>query len=391
VTSTGAAAPELDGASAVEPDPSAAAFFDVDNTMMVGASIFHFAKGMAARKFFTWRDLARFTVRQIRLRVRGETHEDLHSTRDSALPFVAGKRVSTIVTLGEQIYDEELAGRIWSGTHALAKLHLGAGQRVWLVTATPVELATIIARRLELTGALGTVAESRDGVYTGLLVGDVLHGEAKARAVRQLAVREGLDLTRCSAYSDSINDVPMLSLVGHPVAVNPDSALRAEASRRGWEIRDFRTARKAARVGIPAALGVGAIGGGVAAAAALGRLQERRLQQRRWEENRGRRAAPPERRRRMRRYALRRLLLVAPLDARLLQQLAVLLLGHPLAPLLDDRTHAETSSMPGAPGRSRWWKPGRDRRTGRIRASAYRSPRRRRTAERRARFGRRRV
>ena len=253
------------------PDPTAAAFFDVDNTMMVGASIFHFAKGLATRDFFSWRDLARFTSRQMRLRLTGESHAHMHSSRESALAFVAGKKVAEIVALGEEIYDEEMSGRIWSGSLALARLHLDAGQRVWLVTATPVELATIIAHRLELTGALGTVAESEDGVYTGRLVGDVLHGEAKAAAVRNLAAREGLDLSHCSAYSDSINDLPMLSLVGRAVAVNPDSALRAEAKRRGWEIRDFRTGRKAARIGIPAALGLGAAAGGVAAGIAARR------------------------------------------------------------------------------------------------------------------------
>ncbi|MGH8960499.1 MAG: HAD family hydrolase [Jatrophihabitantaceae bacterium] len=258
--------------------PGAAAFFDVDNTMMVGASIFHFAKGMASRRFISSRDLVTFALRQVRLRLKGETVGDMHTTRDSALAFVAGKKVSEIVALGEQIYDEELAGRIWSGTHALARRHLDSGEQVWLVTATPVELATIIATRLELTGALGTVSETVEGVYTGALVGDVLHGEAKARAVRRLAEREYLDLSRCSAYSDSINDIPMLSLVGHAVAVNPDSALRAEARTRGWEIRDFRTGRKVVRVGVPVALGVGAIGGGVAAAVALrqGSLRGRR-------------------------------------------------------------------------------------------------------------------
>jgi HAD superfamily hydrolase (TIGR01490 family) len=262
---------ELELALTVPPDNSAAAFFDVDNTMMVGASIFHFAKGLAARDFFSWRDLVRFTVRQARLRLRGESHGDMHHTRESALAFVAGKKVAEIVALGEEIYDAELADRIWSGTYAMARQHIDAGQRVWLVTATPVELATIIARRLQLTGALGTVAESRDGCYTGHLVGDVLHGEAKAAAVRALAVREGLDLARCSAYSDSINDLPMLSMVGRAVAVNPDSALRAEAKSRGWEIKDYRTGRKAAKIGIPTALGLGAIGGGIAAGLAIRR------------------------------------------------------------------------------------------------------------------------
>jgi HAD superfamily hydrolase (TIGR01490 family) len=261
--------------TAPEPDPTAAAFFDVDNTMMVGASIFHFAKGMAARKLFSWRDLLTFTVRQTRLRVRGESHSDMHSTRESALAFVAGKKVEEIVALGEEIYDEEMADRIWWGTHALAMQHIEAGRRVWLVTATPVELATIIANRLKLTGALGTVAESVDGVYTGRLVGDVLHGAAKANAVRALAAREGLDLSRCAAYSDSINDVPLLSMVGRPVAVNPDSALRAEARSRGWEIRDFRTGRRVAKVGGGSALGLAAVAGALGAGVAIGRKQER--------------------------------------------------------------------------------------------------------------------
>ena len=235
-------------------DPTAAAFFDVDNTIMVGASIYHFARGLAARKLFTWRDLSAFAWHQLKFRVRGrESVGDISTARDTALAFVAGMRVEDIVEYGEQIYDEVMAERIWPGTHALAQRHLDAGQRVWLVTATPVELATLIARRLGLTGALGTVAEARDGTYTGRLVGEILHGPAKAEAVRALAEREGLDLSRCTAYSDSLNDLPMLSLVGRAVAVNPDPGLRAEARRRGWEIRDFRTARKAARIGVPSA------------------------------------------------------------------------------------------------------------------------------------------
>jgi HAD superfamily hydrolase (TIGR01490 family) len=266
---------EVDLALDVPPDRTAAAFFDVDNTMMMGASIFHFAKGMASRKFFTWRDVIGFSARQARLRLRGESHGDLHSTRDSALAFVAGKKVDEIIALGEEIYDEEMADKIWSGTHAMAQQHLDAGQRVWLVTATPVELATIIARRLRLTGALGTVAESVDGAYTGRLVGEVLHGQAKAQAVLALAEREGLELPRCSAYSDSINDLPMLSSVGRAVAVNPDSALRAEAKARGWPIRDFRTGRKAAKIGVPTALGLGAVAGGVAAGMAARRERDR--------------------------------------------------------------------------------------------------------------------
>jgi len=269
--STGLTDPSAPAETDNRPETSAAAFFDVDNTMMVGASIFHFAKGLAARDFFSWRDLLSFTLRQARLRATGESKAHMHKARESALAFVTGKQVSELVSLGEQIYDESMADKIWSGTRALAEQHLHEGDRVWLVTATPQELARIIADRLGLTGALGTVAESVDGVYTGALIGDVLHGEAKAEAIRTLAAREGLDLARCSAYSDSINDLPMLCLVGRAVAVNPDSALRGEARERGWEIRDFRTGRRAAMIGVPAALGAGAIAGGVLAGAAARR------------------------------------------------------------------------------------------------------------------------
>lgn len=259
---TGAAVAEVEDALRVRPDPHIAAFFDVDNTMMVGASMFHFAKGLAARKFFSSRDLAGFVWKQVRFRLGGESAGDISSARESALAFVAGKHIEELVALSGDIYDTNMADKIWSGTRALAQLHLDAGERVWLVTATPEELAQIIADRLGLTGALGTRAEKTpDGVYTGHLVDQVLHGEAKADAVRALAAREGLDLSRCAAYSDSINDLPMLSVVGRAVAVNPDSALRAEARRRGWEIRDFRTGRKAAKVGVPSAAGSLAIAG----------------------------------------------------------------------------------------------------------------------------------
>jgi HAD superfamily hydrolase (TIGR01490 family) len=237
---------------------------------VAGASIYHFARGLAARDFITTRDILDFAWQQVKFRVGGkESAEGMVSAREAALAFVAGKKVDEIVRLGEEIYDELMAERIWTGTQALAQLHLDAGQRVWLVTATPVELASIIARRLGLTGALGTVAEVVDGEYTGRLVGEPLHGQAKAAAVLALADREELDLDRCSAYSDSINDLPMLSAVGRAVAVNPDSALRMEARARGWEIRDFRTGRKAAKVGVPAALGAGAVAGGAAAGVKL--------------------------------------------------------------------------------------------------------------------------
>lgn len=247
-------------------DLTAAAFFDVDNTMVQGASIIHFARGLAARKYLRTSDLVDFAWKQVKFRITGkENSDDVAEGREKALSFVAGRSTAELARLGEEIYDEVIADKIWAGTRALAQMHLDAGQQVWLVTATPVELAQVIAKRLGLTGALGTVAESEDGVFTGRLVGDILHGLGKAHAVRTLAVREGLNLKRCTAYSDSHNDVPMLSLVGTAVAVNPDADLRELAKTRGWEVRDFRTGRKAAKVGIPTALLLGAVGGAVGA------------------------------------------------------------------------------------------------------------------------------
>ncbi|MBX4177128.1 HAD family hydrolase, partial [Streptomyces geysiriensis] len=251
----------------VHGDERAAAFFDLDNTVMQGAAIFHFGRGLYKRKFFETRDLARFAWQQAWFRLAGfEDPEHMQDARDSALSIVKGHRVSELRSIGEEIYDEYMAERIWPGTRALAQAHLDAGQKVWLVTAAPVEIAQVIARRLGLTGALGTVAESVGGVYTGKLVGEPLHGPAKAEAVRALAAAEGLDLSRCAAYSDSHNDIPMLSLVGHPYAINPDSKLRKHARELEWRLRDYRTGRKAAKVGIPAAAGVGAVAGGTAAA-----------------------------------------------------------------------------------------------------------------------------
>ncbi|QCQ92334.1 HAD family hydrolase [Rhodococcus sp. SGAir0479] len=261
---------------AVPLDLTAAAFFDVDNTMVQGASIIHFARGLAARKYLRTADLVDFAWKQVKFRVTGkENSDDVAEGRAKALSFVAGRSTAELARLGEEIYDEVIADKIWAGTRALAQMHLDAGQQVWLVTATPVELAQVIAKRLGLTGALGTVAESKDGVFTGRLVGDILHGLGKAHAVRTLAIREGLNLKRCTAYSDSYNDAPMLSLVGTAVAVNPDADLRELAKTRGWEVRDFRTGRKAAKVGIPTALLLGAVGGAVGAI--LSRRRERAL------------------------------------------------------------------------------------------------------------------
>ncbi len=267
-----AAVTEVETALTVSTEPSVAAFFDVDNTLMQGASIFHLARGLHRRQFFTTREILSAAWKQAYFRFVGvEDPEHVADTRASALSFISGHTVAELEELGEEIFDEAMAHRIWPGTRALAQMHLDQGERVWLVTAAPIEIARIIARRLGLTGALGTVAEHVDGVYTGRLVGEMLHGPAKAEAIKALAALEGLDLAACSAYSDSFNDLTMLSLVGDPCAVNPDPRLRAYAKQRGWRIRDYRTGRKAARVGLVAAAAAGAASGAVAAGVAVRR------------------------------------------------------------------------------------------------------------------------
>ncbi|SBT64128.1 HAD-superfamily subfamily IB hydrolase, TIGR01490 [Micromonospora sediminicola] len=263
-------------ATTVTPDPTAAAFFDVDNTMMRGASIYWFARGLAARNYFTAGDLARFAWQQARFRLLATEHPgDMTQAKEAALAFVQGWRVDDVERLTEEIFDELMAPRIWAGTHRLAQRHLDAGERVWLVSAAPVEIGRVIAARLGLTGAIGTVAEVVDGAYTGRLVGDLMHGPAKAEAVAQLAAVEGLDLARCAAYSDSSNDLPMLSAVGRAVAVNPDAALLRQARERGWDVRDFRTGRRAARIAVPSTAAAGLLAGAVSAGLALHRRRQR--------------------------------------------------------------------------------------------------------------------
>ena len=247
---------------------------------MQGASIFHLARGLYARDFFTARDIGRFAWAAGQVpgaRPRGHGHRRTRPARPRC-PSPPGHTVAELTSIGEEVFDEVMAAKVWPGTRALAQMHLDAGQRVWLVTATPVEVASVIARRLGLTGALGTVAETVDGVYTGRLVGEILHGEAKAEAVRALAEQEGLDLAACSAYSDSANDIPLLSHGRPALRDQPRRRLRAHAREHGWRVRDYRTGRKAAKVGLPAAAGLGAAAGAVAAglsAAAHGALSLR--------------------------------------------------------------------------------------------------------------------
>jgi len=229
--------------------PRVAAFFDVDNTIIRGASAFHLAHGLYGRGFFSLRDIAWAAAMNARYQLFGENTEQIAEIRSSALSIMTGHSVAEVVAIGEEVYDQVLELRIFPGTRALLDDHLAAGHQVWLVTATPVEIGELIARRLGATGCIGTVAEHRDGFYTGRLVGDLLHGRAKASAVQALAERDGIDLRASYGYGDSANDVAVLSSLGHPVAINPDKRLRRHAREAGWPVREFRDRRRAATRG----------------------------------------------------------------------------------------------------------------------------------------------
>ena len=166
-------------------DPRAAAFFDIDNTIVRGASLFHLARGLATRKFFTAGDVTAFAWKQAKFRVAGrEDTDDMASAVDAALAFVAGHtRRRGRLTLATRSSTNESRDKLYAGTIELAHDHLAPGNGSGWSRPRPVEMASIIARKLGLTGALGTVSEIVDGVYTGRLVGcsTARSGEGRSR------------------------------------------------------------------------------------------------------------------------------------------------------------------------------------------------------------------
>ena len=228
------------------------AFFDVDNTLLRGASLYHVAIGAWRLGKLPLRDVLHFFWQQRQFIRHGENLGHLSDVRERALALIAGHTEFELRSLSEDTFDRRLSQRLWPETVALTQGHLARGHQVWLVSATAQNVAAVIAERLGLTGALGTVFESHDGVFTGKLIGPVCHGPFKADAAGALALALDSDAATCWAYSDSRNDIPLLELVGNPVAVNPDHTLTAHAERSRWPIlrmhpSTIRTARRRAR------------------------------------------------------------------------------------------------------------------------------------------------
>lgn len=215
----------------------AAAFFDLDNTLIAGSSLFHLGWGGFKRGLFSPLEALRFAVAQFSFRFTGRESAGAPGTWGGfTAAFAKGARVEDLVAIGRDIVDESILPALRSGVLEMARRHLAAGDEVWIVTASPLELAQMLAADLGFTGGLGTRAEVRDGRYTGNLPSGILHGSRKAEAVVDLARERRIDLVRSSAYSDSINDLPMLLAVGFPQAVTPDRELGRAARERGWPV-----------------------------------------------------------------------------------------------------------------------------------------------------------
>jgi len=217
-----------------------AAFFDVDNTLVRGATTILFGKVAFRDGTIKRRDIWKFAFEQMMFIRRGEKNHTLANIKDRALSVTKGYSVSTLEPLMQSVYDSEIKPRLWPKAVAAVKDHLAQGHEVWLITAAPLELAELIANDLGCTGALGTLVEKKDGVLTGELIGEPLHGQAKRKAVKKLAIDRGISLNKSWAYSDSVNDLPLLTLVKNAVAVNPDKALTRYAEAANWKILRFK-------------------------------------------------------------------------------------------------------------------------------------------------------
>lgn len=238
-----------------------AAFFDVDNTLIRGSTIYFLGRGMYQRGYFTKKDISRFVLANLRFRLTGkENKEEIQRFQDAATDFIGGHNVKDIQAIAEEIYDEFVSPAMWQGTIDIAKSHIADGVDVYLVTAAPEDMATLIAKRLGLTGALGSRAEIENEMYTGKMNGPLLHGKEKAIAICELAEEKALDLTQCFAYSDSNNDLPLLLSVGNPQVINPDALLGLRAMAEGWPIHDFRRARFIGRAISPLVVRIAALG-----------------------------------------------------------------------------------------------------------------------------------
>jgi HAD superfamily hydrolase (TIGR01490 family) len=267
------AAPDPAGSEPAGPTP-AAAFFDLDKTLIQGSSAFQFGRAAYHAGLMGRRQLLSDGIANIRFRLHGSTDEDSLALRDRISASLAGTRVVDLERLGAAVLARILP-RLYPEMLDIAHEHQDAGRRAYIVTAASQELADILAQVLVLDGAIGSnLSQVVDGVYTGTPEGLFVYRAQKAQAIQELAERKGIDLGASYAYSDSESDLPMLRAVGHPVAVNPDAALARVAKAENWPVLRFD--RLGRRLRTAAVVGVTAAAAGAGTAAALVRLRGRR-------------------------------------------------------------------------------------------------------------------
>lgn len=240
----------------------AAAFFDLDRTLMAGSSAFEFGRASFKAGLVSRSDLAKFAFENLRFRLVGSTDERTDRLRDSISEQIKGAELKDMRRLAPDV----LAGvlpRLYPQMLEEAWAHQDAGRPIYICTAASQEIASELGRILGFDGALGTSSEIVDGRYTGRSIGHFTYRQGKADAIEELAAAEGIDLAESYAYSDSESDLPMLRIVGHPVAVNPDRTLAKIAAEEGWEVKTFETIGR--RLALGGAISMTALAGGVVA------------------------------------------------------------------------------------------------------------------------------
>ena len=216
-----------------------AAFFDLDRTLIAGSSSFQFGRVAYKAGMLSRRDIARDAYENIVFRLRGSTDAGTDAIRARVSEMLKGAKVRDLQRLSGGV----LAGvlpRLYPRMLELAYEHQDEGRPIFICTAAAQEMAELMAIVLTFDGAVGSVAEVRDGRYTGREGGVFNYREGKAQAIRELAQREGIDLAASYAYGDSVADLPWLSLVGVPTTVNPDARLARAALKRRWPIIEWR-------------------------------------------------------------------------------------------------------------------------------------------------------
>jgi HAD superfamily hydrolase (TIGR01490 family) len=217
---------------------AAAAFFDLDRTLLRRSSALALAGTFRQRGLISRRQLAKAAAWQMLFVLRGAGHESVRRAAEDGLIILRGFRPEEMRDLVASAMEPILQPLVYAEPLRLVEQHRERGEPVFIVSATLQEIVEGIAEELGFDGALGTTCEVRDGAYTGRAV-RALHAENKASCIRELAEERGFDLAECTAYSDSHTDLPFLDAVGHPVVVNPDRELRRIAGERGWPILEF--------------------------------------------------------------------------------------------------------------------------------------------------------